>query len=71
VCPGIVNTPMIQRLTDDPVQKPVFDQLKLRHVLGRFAEPVEIAQSVKWLLSDEASFVTGTALTVDGGYTTV
>lgn len=70
VCPGIVSTPMIKRLTDDPVQAPIFAQLKQRHVLGRFAEPLEIAAAVKWLLSDESSFVTGTALAVDGGYTT-
>jgi len=71
ICPGIVNTPMIQRLTDDPEQAPIFEALKMRHPLGRFAEPEEIGRSVKWLLSDDASFVTGTALTVDGGYTSI
>lgn len=71
ILPGIVNTPMVRRLTEDPVHAAVFDQLKLRHVLARFAEPAEIAQSVKWLLSDAASFITGSAINVDGGYTAV
>jgi len=37
------------------------------HPLGRFAKPEEIAEAVIWLCSDAASFVTGTALPVDGG----
>jgi NAD(P)-dependent dehydrogenase (short-subunit alcohol dehydrogenase family) len=42
---------------------------RANHPIGRFAEPNEIAEAATWLLSDRASFVTGTALSVDGGYT--
>ena len=68
ILPGIVNTPMISRLVDDPALAPVFDRLRERHPLNRFAEPSEIGETVKWLLSDAASFVTGAAIAVDGGY---
>ena len=40
------------------------------HPIGRFADPREIAAASVWLLSDKASFVTGTAMSVDGAYTT-
>jgi NAD(P)-dependent dehydrogenase (short-subunit alcohol dehydrogenase family) len=40
-----------------------------RHPLGRFAEPEDIAKAVAFLASDDASFVTGAFLAVDGGYT--
>jgi NAD(P)-dependent dehydrogenase (short-subunit alcohol dehydrogenase family) len=39
------------------------------HPIGRIAEPEEIARAVAWLCSDEASFVVGAAIPVDGGYT--
>ena len=55
-------------LVDDPALAPVFDRLRERHPLNRFAEPSEIGETVKWLLSDAASFVTGAAIAVDGGY---
>jgi len=68
ILPGVVNTPMISRLVDDPALVPMFDALRARHPLNRFAEPSEIGETVKWLLSDAASFVTGAAIAVDGGY---
>ena len=40
-----------------------------QHPLGRLGEPTEIAAAAIWLLSDQASFITGVALPVDGGYT--
>jgi NAD(P)-dependent dehydrogenase (short-subunit alcohol dehydrogenase family) len=40
-----------------------------RHILGRFAEPAEIAAAIAFLASDDASFLTGTCLMADGGYT--
>ncbi|MFI6359899.1 SDR family NAD(P)-dependent oxidoreductase [Streptomyces sp. NPDC050743] len=64
VCPGLVETPMIEAL-DAEQRKAVSDG----HPLGRIAEPREIADAVIWLCSHKASFVTGIALPVDGGYT--
>ncbi|WP_018180643.1 SDR family NAD(P)-dependent oxidoreductase [Jongsikchunia kroppenstedtii] len=71
VMPGITNTTMVKRLTDDPQFSAFFDKIREHHVIGRFAEPSEIAAAVEWLLSDKASFVTGTALAVDGGFLAV
>jgi len=68
VLPGITLTPMISRLVDDVNFKPVFDRILDRHPIGRFGQPSEIGESVKWLLSGDASFVNGAALAVDGGY---
>jgi NAD(P)-dependent dehydrogenase (short-subunit alcohol dehydrogenase family) len=68
VLPGIVLTPMISRLVADPAFGAFFDKVKERHPIGRFGEPREIGEAVKWLLSDGASFVNGAAFAVDGGY---
>jgi len=67
ILPGIVRTPMIERLSVDPNFSPHIEKLKMRHLMQRFAEPVEIGEAAKWLLSDGASFVNGIALPVDGG----
>ncbi|MFD6181473.1 glucose 1-dehydrogenase [Streptomyces goshikiensis] len=64
VCPGLVDTPMIAALDAD--QRTSLDAA---HPLGRIARAEEIADAVVWLSSDKASFVTGIALPVDGGYT--
>lgn len=69
VCPGMVMTPMIEGLRSDPNFKSFFETALGRHSIGRFGKPEEIGHVVKWLLSDEASFVNGAALAVDGGYT--
>ena len=68
VLPGIVRTPMIARLSEEPAFSGFFAKLKDRHPIGRFGEPAEIGSAVAWLLSDSASFVNGTAMAVDGGY---
>jgi NAD(P)-dependent dehydrogenase (short-subunit alcohol dehydrogenase family) len=63
VCPGLVDTPMIADLDED-----VRASLSASHPLGRIARPEEIADAVVFLASDKSSFITGIALTVDGGY---
>ena len=68
VLPGIIRTPMISRLTEDERFSAFFEKLKDRHPIGRFGEPAEIGEAVKWLLSDAASFMNGAAMAVDGGY---
>ena len=71
ILPGITRTPMIARLSEDPALSEVFDKLKARHSIGRFGEPAEIGEAVKWLLSDNASFMNGAAMAVDGGYLSI
>ena len=72
VCPGFVETPMVERFLagiDSSERSEVTESLKKLHPLGRFAKPEEIAYAVLYLASDEASFVTGCAFPVDGGWT--
>src|SRR5882762_10459604 len=71
VVPGIIRTPMIARLTEDARFSAFFDKLKDRHPIGRFGEPSEIGEAVKWLLSDAASFMNGAAMACDGGYLSI
>ena len=68
VCPGFVRTPLTERLT---ANQETYSHLVGAHPLGRLAEPEEIANVILFLASDEASFVTGAAWLVDGGYTAV
>ncbi len=69
VCPGFVDTPMHHRarglLGDELYDKVLLPNVHLR----RAGRPKEIAQSIVFLCSDEASYITGTTLTPDGGYT--
>jgi NAD(P)-dependent dehydrogenase (short-subunit alcohol dehydrogenase family) len=70
VCPGTVDTPVLRRgmeMTPDP--EGFLAMLVSGHPVGRIGRPEEIATAVLFLASDEASFVTGAILPVDGGYT--
>jgi NAD(P)-dependent dehydrogenase (short-subunit alcohol dehydrogenase family) len=66
VCPGVIQTEMADRLIQDNKQRE--RAVTALHPLGRLGTPDEIAQAVVWLSSDAASFVTGQAIAVDGGY---
>jgi len=66
LCPGFTRTAMIQHLTDEPETEA---HLIERHPMGRLGTPEEMAQTVLYLCSDAASFVTGHAFAADGGYT--
>lgn len=66
VCPGPVHTPLVDRIV--ATQPEVLQAIEAREPIGRMGRPTEIASSVLWLCSDDASFVTGAILSVDGGY---
>ncbi len=68
VCPGAVATPMLAPAFDLPGFR---QRLEEQTPLGRISTPDEIARPIRFLLSDEASFMTGTTLTIDGGLTSV
>jgi NAD(P)-dependent dehydrogenase (short-subunit alcohol dehydrogenase family) len=66
VCPGIIRTPMAERgIAGNPAVEEALANLQ---PIGRLGEPEEVASAAMFLLSDAASFVTGEALAVDGGY---
>ncbi|MFN4854282.1 MAG: SDR family oxidoreductase [Bacteroidota bacterium] len=66
VCPGVIHTPMIDRFTGGNAQ--AIEQLKAGEPLGRLGKPEEIAETVIFLCSEGASFITGQAIAVDGGW---
>src|SRR2546426_1016254 len=66
VCPGMIETPMTRALLDDPAFR---EAVLLKYPLQRFGQPDEVASAILYLASDEAGFVTGVSLPVDGGYT--
>jgi NAD(P)-dependent dehydrogenase (short-subunit alcohol dehydrogenase family) len=66
VCPGVIETPMTAPLMADASWR---DVLLAKHPLKRFGRPEEVAAAILYLSSDDAAFVTGVALPVDGGYT--
>jgi NAD(P)-dependent dehydrogenase (short-subunit alcohol dehydrogenase family) len=68
VLPGVIKTEIMTRLASDPKVAAMLDVMRMQHPLERFGEPSEIAQAAAWLLSDKASFITGTGLAADGGF---
>lgn len=67
VCPGLIDTPLTQ-LLHDPALKSVREQMIGWHAMGRAGRPEEVAAAILFLASDDASFVTGHPLVVDGGW---
>jgi NAD(P)-dependent dehydrogenase (short-subunit alcohol dehydrogenase family) len=68
VAPGTINTERVQQLADEPGGPEYLDVMKAQHPVGRIGEPIEVAQAILFLASDDASFITGVVLPVDGGY---
>jgi|SRR5690606_23133583 len=66
IAPGYIMTPLIQTLS-----KEVIDGLVGLHPIGRLGKPIEVARTVLFLASDDASFISGVTLPIDGGYTAV
>jgi NAD(P)-dependent dehydrogenase (short-subunit alcohol dehydrogenase family) len=66
ISPGVIMTPMIDRVS--ATSSGVLEALEAMHPIGRTGSPEEVADAVLWLCSREASFITGVALPIDGGY---
>lgn len=70
VCPGAVDTPLLQRqFADGPGPQGSLDDLAAMHALRRLGEPAEIAAPIGFLCGPGSSFMTGSVVVVDGGYT--
>jgi acetoacetyl-CoA reductase len=63
ICPGYINTEMVQAVPKDVLDKNILPQIPV----NRLGEPEEIARSVVFLAADDAGFITGSTLTVNGG----
>ena len=69
ICPGRVETPWVQaRIAEYPDPAKAYSEMKSTQALGRMGEPREIAAAALYLASDEAAFVTGSSLIIDGGW---
>ena len=69
VCPGRVETPFVAaRIREYPDPEAAYKEMTSTQALGRMGRPEEIAAAILYLVSDEAAFVTGSALLIDGGW---
>ena len=69
ICPGRVETPFVQaRLREYPDPQKAYEEMAASQLLRRMGKPNEIAAAALYLASDEAAFVTGSSLIIDGGW---
>ena len=68
VAPGTIKTERVKRLADEPGGSEYLEVVRKAHPMGRLGEPEEVANAILFLASEEASFITGAVLPVDGGY---
>jgi NAD(P)-dependent dehydrogenase (short-subunit alcohol dehydrogenase family) len=66
ICPGVIDTPMVERASGN---NEAVEGAIAATPLGRLGEPAEIGDAAVWLCSDDASFVTGETMVIDGGFT--
>ena len=75
VHPGYIWTPMVRQIAEVheevETEEALKEMLLLQHPIGRLGEPDDIANGIRFLISDESSFMTGSELVIDGGYTCV
>ncbi|HWG21467.1 MAG TPA: SDR family oxidoreductase [Terracidiphilus sp.] len=72
ICPGTVETPFVEGYLEKfhkDNKEEVRAELRARQPIGRLGRPEEVASMVRYLASDEAAFVTGAAMAIDGGWT--
>lgn len=70
VHPGFIDTPMVAGFAEGTGNREAtYEALKKLHPLGRLGKPEEVASVIVFLLSDDSSFMTGSEVVVDGGYT--
>jgi NAD(P)-dependent dehydrogenase (short-subunit alcohol dehydrogenase family) len=68
VAPGTILTERVRQLPDEPGGAEYVEEIIKMHPMGRLGEPLEVARAIAFLASDDASFITGAILPVDGGY---
>ena len=69
ICPGFIDTPMLRSVFEMEMMIPVREKVRMQTKLGRFGRAEEIAGAALFLASEDASFVSGQAIPVDGGFT--
>jgi NAD(P)-dependent dehydrogenase (short-subunit alcohol dehydrogenase family) len=70
ICPGTIETPLVRKIWEKSGKPEEMRESRLKlHPIGRLGKPEDVANAALFLASDDSSFITGTALFVDGGYT--